>query len=202
MTLAVILGLWCTLAPGVAGAGQTEVRPGFVQSQAAAPEPGSQESPKPSAPAPASPQTPAEAAPQTPPSDSAGQKPETATTPGATNPKKSTHKKKRAAKPAGTPKKVVVRNGSTSDPTVQLSPGLSKGQASNHIQDVNELLAGTEANLKQISGRTLNATQQDTVKQIHLYMEQARAAVEAGDLERGHNLAFKAHLLSDDLVKH
>ncbi len=79
---------------------------------------------------------------------------------------------------------------------------MSKGQTSNQIESVNQLLAGTDSNLKQISGRTLNPTQQDTVKQIHLYMDQARKAVDSGDVERGHNLAFKAHLLSDDLVKH
>jgi hypothetical protein len=32
-------------------------------------------------------------------------------------------------------------------------------------------------------------------------MEQSKAAVAAGDLERGHKLALKAQLLSDELVK-
>jgi hypothetical protein len=39
------------------------------------------------------------------------------------------------------------------------------------------------------------------VSQIKQFMEQSKAAVAAGDLERGHNLALKAHLLSDELVK-
>jgi len=33
-------------------------------------------------------------------------------------------------------------------------------------------------------------------------MQQAKSAADSGDLERGHNLATKAHLLADDLLKH
>jgi hypothetical protein len=40
------------------------------------------------------------------------------------------------------------------------------------------------------------------VKQIQTYVEQARTAEAAGDLDRAHNLAVKAQLLSDDLVRH
>lgn len=79
---------------------------------------------------------------------------------------------------------------------------MSPKQSSNQLKNTDELLAGTESNLKQISGRTLTATQQETLKQIHLYMDQARHAINEGDLDRGRNLAFKAHLLSDDLLKH
>jgi hypothetical protein len=32
-------------------------------------------------------------------------------------------------------------------------------------------------------------------------MDQAKTAIAAGDIERGHNLALKAHLLSDELLK-
>ncbi len=79
---------------------------------------------------------------------------------------------------------------------------MSPKQSSNQLKNADDLLAGTESNLKQISGRSLNATQQETVKQIQQYMDQARKAIHEGDLDRGRNLAFKAHLLSDDLVKH
>jgi hypothetical protein len=79
---------------------------------------------------------------------------------------------------------------------------MSQKQSSNQIQKADDLLAGTESNLQRISERTLNATQQETVKQIHQYMDQARKAMGEGDLDRGRNLAFKAHLLSDDLLKH
>ena len=64
-----------------------------------------------------------------------------------------------------------------------------------------QLTAATEENLKQISGRQLTASQQDMVAQIKQFMDQSKSALAAGDSERGHNLAEKAHLLSEDLVK-
>jgi hypothetical protein len=63
------------------------------------------------------------------------------------------------------------------------------------------MLASTNDNLKKLEGRKLTASQQDMVSQIHQYMKESKAAVAAGDVERGHNLAVKAHLLSDELMK-
>ena len=103
---------------------------------------------------------------------------------------------------AATPEKKVVRNGGTADPVVQLAPGMSEEQASSQRQNTSELLSTTDANLKQISSRQLNATQQDCVSQIRKYIEQAKAAEKAGDVQRAHNLASKAVMLSDDLAKH
>src|SRR5882672_3641649 len=61
--------------------------------------------------------------------------------------------------------KKVVRNGGTADPVVQLSPGVSDEQASRQRQSTTQLLATTDANLKQLAARQLNATQQDSVSQ-------------------------------------
>jgi hypothetical protein len=110
--------------------------------------------------------------------------------------------KKAAAQPGSPPAKRVVRNGSTGDPEVQLSPGITRDQASHQRQRTAELLAATETNLKTISGRQLGVSQQEAVTQIHRYITQAKEADDAGDLQRARNLAFKARLLSDDLVKH
>ena len=101
----------------------------------------------------------------------------------------------------GGSKKTVVKNGSTADPTVVLTPGPAP-QDNNSRQLTADLLSATDANLKQAASKPLNADQEETVNQIKLFMEQANSALEAGDLDRGHNLAIKAHLLSDDLVKH
>lgn len=196
MTLAVILGLCIAHSPGLMSARDAQSRFRFVQSQATQ-EPAAQEPPKPTEPA-----APPQDTPPAPPADSTTQKPESAKPPATAKPKKRTHKKKVPPKPGDPPAKVVVRDGSTTEPAVQLSPALSQGQTSDKIQNLNQLLATTESNLKQISGRTLNPTQQDTVKQIRMYMDDARKAVDSGDVERGRNLAFKAHLLSDDLAKH
>lgn len=95
----------------------------------------------------------------------------------------------------------VVRNGSTQDPQLDFVPGVTATQASRQRQDTERLLGIADANLKQSSTRTLTAAQQDTVNQIKLYIEQSKQAVTAGELQRAHNLAFKAQLLSNELVR-
>jgi hypothetical protein len=107
-----------------------------------------------------------------------------------------------AATPAtGTPPKTVVRNGSAADPTVDLSPAPGPQEAS-RAQAYNQLLATTDANLQKISGRQLSPDQEDTVKQIKSYMEQAKGAAKDGDVQRAYNLAVKANLLSAELAAH
>ena len=93
----------------------------------------------------------------------------------------------------------VVPDGGAEDPIVDLSPGLSPQQAS-HQKETDQLLAASDANLQKLAGRQLNPGQQDTVKQIKDYMVQAKTAVKVGDVQRAHNLAVKASLLSADLV--
>jgi hypothetical protein len=120
--------------------------------------------------------------------------------------KKTTAKKKQAAKvpdpkSEDVPEKRVIRNGSATDPTTQISPSVPPQQASSQIQNTNTLLTTADENLKKISGTQLNTDQEDMVKQIHTYMEQAKAAAGAGDVERANNLATKAQLLSAELVK-
>jgi hypothetical protein len=100
------------------------------------------------------------------------------------------------------PHKVVVHKGSIGEPKAQLAPGMTEEQANHNRQNAKQLLASTENNLQTLSGRTLNASQQDTVGQIRNYMGLARTALGKNDPQRARNLAFKAHLLSDDLVKH
>jgi len=99
------------------------------------------------------------------------------------------------------PAKVVVRDGGTADPEVELAPTVPKQQANAALQNTNRLLDATEANLKQLSSRQLSATQQDMVKQIRAYMQQARAAADADDVQQAETLAGKARMLSDELVK-
>ena len=95
-----------------------------------------------------------------------------------------------------------MKNGSTTAPTEKIAPSVSEQQASSQRHSSGQLLKATDTNLKTIANRGLTTNQQDTVKQIQQYMEQAKAAGDAGDLQREHNLALKARLLSDDLVKH
>ncbi len=67
-------------------------------------------------------------------------------------------------------------------------------------QNTAQLLDTTENNLKRIN-RSLNDSEQAMVRQIRTYITQARTAVNDGDLERAYNLATKANLLSNELVK-
>lgn len=103
-------------------------------------------------------------------------------------------------KPCPPPKK-VVRNGGSDEPTVQLTGGTAAEQAVHQRSTTDQLNAATEANLEKVKGRKLSPSQQEMKSQIKQFMEQSKTAVAAGDLERGHNLALKAHLLSDELVK-
>jgi len=116
------------------------------------------------------------------------------------------HKRKRpppsrtGEAPPGEPTKTVVRNGGTSDTKVAISPGMSDQQASQKLQKTNRLLSSTDDNLKQIEPRQLSTSQQDTVKQIKSYVDQAKVAASKGDVERAYNLASKANMLSADLL--
>ncbi len=116
--------------------------------------------------------------------------------------KKRRRRKRTAISSKAVQEKKVVRNGGTADPTVQLAPGVSNEQASRQRQSTTQLLASSDANLKRLASRQLSVTQQDSVSQIRKYMEQAKAAEDAGDVQRAQNLASKALMLSDDLVKH
>ena len=146
------------------------------------------------------PQTPAQEAPPAP------QTPE-AVPPAATeSPERPrlARKKKRAArkKPAANPSgKVVVRNGGAKDNSAQLSPGMNQEQALHQRENTSQLLETTDANLKRIAGRQLTPVQQSTLDQIHAYMRQSKAASDAGDVSRARTLAYKAHLLSDELAR-
>jgi len=105
-----------------------------------------------------------------------------------------------ASQPCPPPKK-VVRNGGSDEPAVQLTPGANAAQASYERFTAEQLRVATEENLKKLEGHQLNASQQEMVSQIKQFMEQSKKAVAEGDVDRAHNLALKAHLLSDELLK-
>ena len=101
--------------------------------------------------------------------------------------------------PANCPPPVtVVHDGGTADPAIKLTGNAEAPQAK-HPAD--QLVGTTEENLKKIEGRELNSSQQEMLTQIHQFLDQSKAATAAGDIDRGHNLAMKAHLLSDELTK-
>ena len=106
----------------------------------------------------------------------------------------------------GTPKpcpppKVVVKDGGSAEPTVQLKGNTTAAQASQQLYTTEQLTAATQENLKKLAGRQLTASQKEMMSQVKEFMGQSSKAIAAGDLQRGHNLAMKAQLLSDELVK-
>lgn len=106
------------------------------------------------------------------------------------------------AVPPKKPRKVVVREGGADEPAVQILTGMAVEEASSERRETEKFLDAADENLKRVAGRTLDAQQQETISQIHNYVERARSALKEGDVSRGHTLALKANLLADDLVKH
>ena len=104
--------------------------------------------------------------------------------------------------PGGGPRKIVIRRGSTPEATAQLAPGMSEQKANQQRQNTELLLTTTESSLQQLETRTLNARDQETMSQIRNYMAGSRSALKDNDPQRAHTLAFKAHLLADELSKH
>jgi hypothetical protein len=104
------------------------------------------------------------------------------------------------AKKPCSPPKVIVKDGGSDEPIVQLKNDTPPAKASNELLSTEQLRLVTEDNLKKIADRQLTAKQQEMVNQIKQFMDQSKAAVADGDLERGHNLAMKARLLSDELL--
>jgi hypothetical protein len=82
-----------------------------------------------------------------------------------------------------------------------LAGGTASDQTAHQRDTANQMLESAEANLKKIAGRQLTSNQQDMVNQIRQFMGQSKTSSEAGDLERARTLAWKAKLLSEELVK-
>lgn len=156
---------------------------------------------------PVPPATPAEKAPapeKKAPDSAAKEKPDAA--PANTGSARGTTKRRKRPAPAPTPdsgpRKIVVREGGAREPAAQIAPGMTPAEAVHQRQDAERLLGATDDQLRELAGSTLSVRQQETVAQIHNYMDGARSALKEGDVRRANTLAQKAHLLADDLVKH
>jgi hypothetical protein len=121
---------------------------------------------------------------------------------GATVKRHSGGKHATATTPHDGPRKVVVREGGADEPTAQILTGMAPEEATRKRQDAEQLLKATDATVKRAAPGPVDAPRQETVSQIHNYMQGARAALKEGDISRGHTLAVKANLLADDLARH
>jgi len=111
------------------------------------------------------------------------------------------HTPRKTTPPPAAPVKAEETKPAPNPPSGQLTASLSHDEALHQKLTTQQLLDATESNLKSIS-RALSADEQAMVAHIRSYMQQSTKATSDGDFERAYNLALKAHLLSDDLVKH
>jgi len=93
-----------------------------------------------------------------------------------------------------------VLQGGITEQSIQLAGGSAGDEATQKRDAANRMLATTDENLKKIAGRQLSAPEQGSVSQIRQFVKDSKSALEAGDLERAQTLAWKAKLLSDDLL--
>jgi hypothetical protein len=103
---------------------------------------------------------------------------------------------------ANTPPKIVITEGGTGSGGDSIGlgqPGPAADAAHNQFS-TEQLLDRTEANLRSIK-RLLTRDEQSLATQIRDFMAQSRQATKDGELVRARNLAVKANLLSDELVK-
>jgi hypothetical protein len=101
---------------------------------------------------------------------------------------------------ANTPPKIIIQEGGTASPPATTSPLTEHTEAAHNRATTDQLLDSTEANLRSVK-RQLSGDEQATVTQIRDFMTQSRQAIKDKDQVRARNLAMKAHLLSDELVK-
>ena len=86
-------------------------------------------------------------------------------------------------------------------PNTAIATDVAPAQATHDNQSTAQLLDSAEKTIKGLDDHSLSEDQKAMVSQIWSYIAQSRKATIDGDLERALNLATKAHLLSEALVK-
>lgn len=81
-----------------------------------------------------------------------------------------------------------------------ISPDLPKDELDSQKRATEQMLQTAEGNLRKLN-RQLSDGEQNMARQVRNYITQSRLATQDGDLERAHNLAVKAQLLSAELTK-
>jgi hypothetical protein len=84
-------------------------------------------------------------------------------------------------------------------PDPAIAADVTSAQLTRQKQSTAQLLDETEKTISGLKG--LSHDDEEMLTQIRSYVSQSRKATSDGDFERAYNLATKAHLLSDALVK-
>ena len=101
---------------------------------------------------------------------------------------------------SATPPRIIIQEGGADAGAPQVSAVGPHTPATDQQRTTQQLLDATDNNLRGLT-RALSPDEKAMVEQIRAYMSQSRDATKDGDVIRAHNLALKAHLLSDELVK-
>ena len=104
-----------------------------------------------------------------------------------------------APPPAPAPSAPVADAEKPEAPTIAAQ--LSKEEFAVAQQEANQSLDIAEKNLASTGNKRLNAAQKDLVSKIKGFLKDAREAAQAGDWARARNLAKKAQVLSEELVR-
>lgn len=104
-----------------------------------------------------------------------------------------------APAPAPTPSAPPADTEKPEAPTIAAQ--LSKEEFAAAQQETNQSLDIAEKNLASAQNKKLNAAQNDLVSKIKGFLKDAREAAQAGDWARARNLAKKAQVLSEELVR-
>ena len=93
-----------------------------------------------------------------------------------------------------------VSSGAEAQGDTAIAAEVSNQTITRQKQSTAELIDSTEKDLKGLN-RGLNHDEEAMLTQIKSYVAQSRKATNDGDFERAYNLAMKAHLLADALLK-
>ena len=63
-------------------------------------------------------------------------------------------------------------------------------------------IAGAPPAISEIDPATLASGQQDSLRTVQSFLDKAREALQAQDIQRAYTLADKAFLLADELTRH
>ena len=89
----------------------------------------------------------------------------------------------------------------TDAPPPMLSPVLSVADEQRLRADTQQRLDGAEQRLRQIDPAKLASAQQDSLQTVQSFLDKAREALQAKDIQRAFTLADKAYVLADELTK-
>jgi hypothetical protein len=82
-----------------------------------------------------------------------------------------------------------------------LSPVLSAGDEQKLRGETQQRIAGAEQRLRRIDPAKLASGQQDSLRTVQSFLDKAREALQAQDVQRAFTLADKAYLLADELSR-